>query len=126
MKDNRHFNKMKDMQETHDTIGSSKRILSLQTDTASRSLNIANKKEIIWKYYIKFSDFLKHNVWFAKKILLYHFYTFPNTYNKETYKNLNVRRTEKVNKMAIDAFQIFRQYIICNANVLSTSESVKI
>nr|XP_012227772.1 PREDICTED: uncharacterized protein LOC105675320 [Linepithema humile]XP_012227773.1 PREDICTED: uncharacterized protein LOC105675320 [Linepithema humile] len=120
-----HLDKLKNMQETHDTVDSSERVSSFQTN--SMSLNIATKKHV-WKYYIKLSDF-KAQCMFCEKE--YSYVTYRNFNKHVTIHHRTIWKYEerKLMKKPWMYFkylnELYSQCIICDANVLSTFESVK-
>nr|XP_012221829.1 PREDICTED: uncharacterized protein LOC105671885 [Linepithema humile] len=124
----KHWDKLKNTQETHDTVGSSECVSSLQTNTTSKSLTIVTKKHL-WKYFVKLPDF-KAQCMFCENI--YYYINNGNFYNHmENYhdKFLKYEQERKLIKLPWMYFKYLNkshsQCIICDANVLSTSESVE-
>nr|XP_012225322.1 PREDICTED: uncharacterized protein LOC105673914 [Linepithema humile] len=121
-----HSDELKNIQETHDTPGSSERVLSLETDRMP--LSIANKKHV-WKYYIKLSDFKAQCKFCEKK---YNYLTSSNCHTHISKHHTRIWKYEKEKKLIKLPWiyfkyqnKLYSQCIICDANVLSTSESVE-
>nr|XP_012224999.1 PREDICTED: uncharacterized protein LOC105673738 [Linepithema humile] len=123
-----HSDKVKNTQETHDTVCSSERVSSLETDTSSMSLNIATKKHL-WKYYVQLPDFEAQCKFCESK---YIYIDAKNFKRHVARKHSKIWKYEEKKKLIKGPWMYFKysnklysQCIICDGNVLSTSESVK-
>nr|XP_012215768.1 PREDICTED: uncharacterized protein LOC105668132 [Linepithema humile] len=122
---NKHLDKLKNMQETHDPVDSSERVSSLETNITFMSLNIATKKHI-WKYYINLMNF-KAQCKFCEDEYNYidhkSFKRHITKLHEEIWKYEEGRKRKKLPWMYFKySNELFSQCIICNAN-LSTSKS---
>nr|XP_012215920.1 PREDICTED: uncharacterized protein LOC105668249 [Linepithema humile]XP_012215928.1 PREDICTED: uncharacterized protein LOC105668249 [Linepithema humile] len=124
----KHWDKLKNTQETHDAVGSSQCVSSLQTNTSSKSLKIVTKKHL-WKYFVKLPDFKAQCMFCKNKYNYISTINFRNHMEKYHKKTLIYEQERKLMKLPWMYFKYLNkshlQCIICDANVLSTSESVE-
>nr|XP_012232216.1 PREDICTED: uncharacterized protein LOC105677908 [Linepithema humile] len=120
-----HSNKIKNTQETHDTVDSSKCVSLFETDTMP-TLNITSK-EHVWKYYIKLSDF-KAQCRFCTNKYSYvynsHFRVHVVRHHRTIWKYEKERKSRPWMYFKYSN-ELYSQCVICDANVLSTSKSVE-
>jgi len=92
------------------------------------SRSIATRKHV-WKYYIKLPNFEAQCVFCEKKYCYVHFANFKNhvvTHHRKIWKYEENRKLIKWPWIYFKYLnKLYSQCIICNANVLSTSKSVK-
>nr|XP_012219376.1 PREDICTED: uncharacterized protein LOC105670432 [Linepithema humile] len=120
---NKHLDTLKNTQEAYDTVGSSERVSSLQTDTMSLSI-ITNKN--VWEYYTKVSDFK------AKCKSCENTYLYKDSSNFKTHIKIHKEISEDEEKTKLIRWKYFKylnqyssQCVICNTDVPSTTESVE-
>ncbi|XP_067213426.1 uncharacterized protein [Linepithema humile] len=119
----KHLDKLKNTQEAYDTVGSSERVSSLQTDTMSPRI-ITNKN--VWEYYTKVSDFK------AKCKYCENTYFYKDSSNFKTHIKIHKEISEDEEKNKLIRWKYFKylnqyssQCVICNTDVPSTTESVE-
>nr|XP_012219788.1 PREDICTED: uncharacterized protein LOC105670699 [Linepithema humile]XP_012219797.1 PREDICTED: uncharacterized protein LOC105670699 [Linepithema humile] len=124
----KHWDKLKNTQKIHDTVGASECVSSLQTDTSSKSLTIVTQKHF-WKYFVKLPDFKAQCMFCENK---YNYINTANFFNHTKKYHKKILKYEQERKLIKIPWMYFKylnkshsQCIICDANVLSTSESVE-
>nr|XP_012219782.1 PREDICTED: uncharacterized protein LOC105670697 [Linepithema humile]XP_012219783.1 PREDICTED: uncharacterized protein LOC105670697 [Linepithema humile] len=120
---NSHPNKLKNTQETYDTVSPSKRISSLETDT-SMSLNMATK-QYLGQYYVKLSNFKAQCIFCKNEYKYLQYNNFENhiaARHEEISKYEYERKRKKWPWMYFTYLnKLCSKCIICNARLLSTS-----
>ncbi|XP_067210298.1 uncharacterized protein [Linepithema humile] len=123
---NRHSDKLKIMQETHEPVDSSERVSSLETNITFMPLDIATKKHI-WEYYINLTDFKAQCKYCEIKYIYINDQNFKRHIRKFHIKILEFEEEKKLIKGPWMYFkysdQLLSQCIICDADILSTSKS---
>nr|XP_012225751.1 PREDICTED: uncharacterized protein LOC105674178 [Linepithema humile] len=123
-----HLDELKNTQEIHDTVASSKCVSLLETDIMSTTQNIATKN-YLWAYYIKLSDY-KAQCMFCKKeyyyIIATNFKTHITRHHKKIWKYEEERKLLAKEWMCFKySNQSYSRCIICDTNVPSTFESIR-